>query len=64
MFDTHGYQIHEPVWQLYQQALTILGSVPTLIEWDTDIPSFAVLQKEAKKAQHYINAVPPLKQMA
>jgi len=54
LFDTHGYQINEQVWQLYQYALSKLGPVPTLIEWDNNIPSFDVLQKEASKAQHYL----------
>jgi uncharacterized protein (UPF0276 family) len=30
--------------------------VPTLIEWDTDIPEFAVLQREAATAQSYLEA--------
>ena len=50
LFDTHGYQVHPPVWQLYQAALERFGAVPTLIEWDTDIPTFDKLMTEADKA--------------
>jgi uncharacterized protein (UPF0276 family) len=55
LYDTHGYKIHDPVWNLYTDALLQFGEVPTLIEWDTDIPSFRVLQQEAEKAQKLIN---------
>ena len=51
LFDTHGHPVHNPVWQLYQGALERFGAVPTLIEWDTDIPDFEVLMAEASKAQ-------------
>jgi uncharacterized protein len=54
LFDTHGQRIHQPVWQLYQYALKYLGPVPTLIEWDTDIPSFDVLMDEANKANNLL----------
>lgn len=50
LFDTHGKPVHEPVWDLYRRALRRLGPVPTLIEWDTDIPAFDVMAEEAHKA--------------
>jgi uncharacterized protein (UPF0276 family) len=39
------------VWRLYGEAVARLGAVPTLIEWDTDIPDLAVLLEEAAIAQ-------------
>lgn len=51
LFDTHGYPVHPPVWKLYEAALERFGAVPTLIEWDTDLPSFPILQAEAAKAE-------------
>lgn len=51
LIDTHGARVAEPVWQLYDAALARFGPVPTLIEWDTDIPPLAVLLEEAAKAQ-------------
>lgn len=50
LFDTHGYRVHPPVWELYRSALNYFGPVPTLIEWDTDIPGFNVLMEEASIA--------------
>jgi len=49
--DHHGDVVAEPVWQLYQYALQRLGPVPTLIEWDTDIPALEVLLAEAAIAR-------------
>ncbi len=51
LFDTHGYRVHPPVWDLYRKTIEHLGPVPTLIEWDTDIPEFDVLVDEANQAQ-------------
>ena len=49
--DTHGDRVAEPVWALYQAALERFGPVPTLIEWDTDIPPLEVLLGEARRAR-------------
>ena len=51
LIDTHGRQVAGPVWNLYGEALSRVGPVPTLIEWDTDVPALAVLLDEAAKAQ-------------
>lgn len=51
LFDTHGYRVREPVWALYRSALEKFGRVPTLIEWDTHIPSLQILRDEANSAQ-------------
>lgn len=56
LFDTHGYQVKPQVWELYCAALTRFGAVPTLIEWDTDVPDFATLRAEALKADEKIRA--------
>jgi len=50
LIDTHGGPVSEPVWDLYAAAVARFGPVPALIEWDTDIPPFSVLQQEADKA--------------
>lgn len=51
LIDTHGNPVFGPVWNLYGEALTRTGPVPTLIEWDTDIPALDVLLGEANKAR-------------
>ena len=50
LIDTHGSPVCDTVWDLYRSALRRFGTLPTLIEWDTDIPNFEVLQAEALKA--------------
>jgi len=55
LYDTHGYSIHDVVWDLYEVALSYFDATPTLIEWDNDIPGFDILLNEANKAQNYLN---------
>ncbi len=56
LIDTHGKAPCDEVWCLYKQALNQFGRVPTLIEWDTDIPSLQTLLDEAAKADACLNA--------
>jgi len=51
LIDTHDHPVSGPVWNLYAEAVRRFGAVPTLIEWDDNIPSFARLEKEAAKAK-------------
>lgn len=48
--DAHNHPVREPVWALYEQALLKYGDVPTLVEWDSDIPALSVLLAEAARA--------------
>ncbi len=56
LIDTHGTPVSDKVWQLYRYALRCHGSKPTLIEWDTDIPTLPVLLQEAAKAKAIMEA--------
>ena len=49
--DDHGSRVGREVWALYAEAVTLFGRVPTLIEWDTDVPPLAVLLEEAAHAE-------------
>jgi uncharacterized protein len=51
LIDDHGSRVAQPVWELYAAALRRLGPVPTLIEWDTNLPALEVLLDEARHAQ-------------
>jgi uncharacterized protein (UPF0276 family) len=51
VIDDHGSRVKETVWALYSHAVRRWGAVPTLIEWDTDIPDFQVLLDEAERAR-------------
>ena len=50
LIDTHSTFVCAHVWALYAAAIHRFGDVPTLIEWDTDIPALSVLVEEAKRA--------------
>jgi len=56
LIDTHGRRVDAVVWALYARAVQRFGRVPTLIEWDTDIPALSVLLDEADKAQTIMEA--------
>lgn len=51
LFDTHSAPVHEDVWQLYRRAVRRFAAVPTLVEWDADIPPFERLQEEVDRAR-------------
>ncbi|OCX74589.1 hypothetical protein A6M27_02200 [Acidithiobacillus thiooxidans] len=56
--DTHSQAVWPEVWTLYRRALQIIGRpIPTLIEWDTNIPPLAILLEEAQKAQHILEGI-------
>jgi uncharacterized protein (UPF0276 family) len=58
LIDTHSAPVQEAVWALYRKAVAHFGPVPTLIEWDTDLPELAVLVAEAHKAQRVLDGAP------
>jgi len=50
LIDDHGSRVGNPVWELHAAALRRFGPVPTLIEWDTNLPALEVLLDEAHHA--------------
>ena len=50
VIDDHGSRVRPEVWAVYEHALRRFGALPTLIEWDTDLPAFDVLLGEAADA--------------
>jgi uncharacterized protein (UPF0276 family) len=51
VIDDHGSRVCPQVWTLYQYAISRFGPVPTLIEWDTDVPELSTLLDEAARAR-------------
>lgn len=64
VIDDHGSRVHEPVWQVYAHAVARCGRVPTLIEWDTDVPALEVLLDEVRRAEAVARSVMPLQREA
>ena len=50
VIDDHGSCVRPDVWRVYAHALQRFGSVPTLVEWDTELPALEVLLGEAEQA--------------
>jgi uncharacterized protein (UPF0276 family) len=55
--DHHGARVAPIVWDLYRAALERFGPVPTLIEWDTDIPFLETLLDEVRLARDIRDAI-------
>lgn len=51
LIDAHGAPVADPVWTLYAEVIGRAGALPTLVEWDNDVPEWAVLKAEATRAQ-------------
>lgn len=51
VIDDHGSRVREEVWRVYTHAVRRFGAVPTLVEWDTDVPALPVLLAEAGRAR-------------
>ncbi len=55
--DTHDQPVPDEVWNLYQEAVRLFPNVPSLIEWDGQIPSLERMEEEVTTArQHHAKA--------
>jgi uncharacterized protein (UPF0276 family) len=50
LIDDHASVVSAPVWRLYERALDRFGLLPSLVEWDKDLPAFETLLGEARIA--------------
>jgi uncharacterized protein len=51
LIDSHDGPVADAVWKLYEIAIARCGPIPTLIEWDSQIPDWPVLRAEASAAR-------------
>lgn len=51
LIDAHDREVDRIVWDLYARAMRRCGPVPTLIEWDANVPEWPVLHAEAMRAE-------------
>jgi uncharacterized protein (UPF0276 family) len=54
VIDDHGSRVSAEVWQVFGHALRRFGPLPSLIEWDTDVPALSVLLSEAELARQLL----------
>lgn len=57
LLDTHGATVADEVWALYARLVRRIGAKPTLVEWDTDLPQWPVLRREAERANACLQAL-------
>jgi uncharacterized protein (UPF0276 family) len=51
LIDSHDGPVADPVWKLFEIVVVQRGPIPTLIEWDSNIPDWRILKAEAAAAQ-------------
>ncbi|MBX5151732.1 DUF692 domain-containing protein [Rhizobium lentis] len=56
LIDAHATAVKSDVLALYAHTLARTGAIPTLIEWDNNVPDFATLYSEAKRADAMLAA--------
>jgi uncharacterized protein len=56
LFDDHGSPVTPAVWQLYAESLELFGPLPTIVEWDEQLPELSVVEGEAARARALVSA--------
>jgi uncharacterized protein len=51
LIDSHDAPVADGVWEFYELVLSRVGAIPTLIEWDSNLPEWPILKAEAAAAQ-------------
>ncbi len=55
LIDSHDRPVADAVWKLFDLVIGQCGPIPTLVEWDSDLPDWARLKAEADAAQTIID---------
>jgi uncharacterized protein len=56
LIDAHDRPVDDAVWALYRHLISITGPVPTLIEWDNNVPEWPVLMAQMQSANVILDA--------
>ena len=59
LIDSHNAPVADPVWDLYAHVIARAGPIPTLVEWDSDIPAWPRLKAEAAAARAILDRFAP-----
>jgi len=51
LLDDHGSPVPKSVWDLYGHVRRRFGPLPTLLEWDENLPTLERLEQECQRAQ-------------
>jgi len=55
LIDSHDRPVADAVWSLFESVVARAGPIPTLIEWDSEIPEWPRLEAEAAAAQRLLD---------
>ncbi len=55
LIDAHDRPVCQDVWELYEIVIAQTGPLPTLIEWDNEVPDWPVLRREARLADEILS---------
>ena len=59
LIDAHDRPVDDTVWKLFEIVISQTGALPTLIEWDNDVPEWPVLRHEAQLADAILDRLGP-----
>lgn len=59
LIDAHDRPVADAVWKLFEIVISQAGALPTLIEWDNDVPEWPVLRREALLADAILDRLGP-----
>jgi uncharacterized protein len=55
LIDSHDRAVADPVWALYRDVIVRIGPMPTLIEWDSQLPAWPELRAQALAARKIVS---------
>ncbi|MFD0918030.1 DUF692 family multinuclear iron-containing protein [Pseudahrensia aquimaris] len=55
LIDTHDREVATDVWTLYERTLGHTGKIPSLVEWDNEVPKWSVLAEEITRTQSHLD---------
>lgn len=59
LIDAHDRPVADAVWKLFETVISQAGALPTLVEWDNDVPDWPILRREAQMADAVLDRLGP-----
>lgn len=54
LIDAHDREVSDDVWDLFRHTIEKTGPLPSLVEWDNEVPDWPVLAQEAAKTDRML----------
>ena len=64
LLDAHNHAVDQKVWQAFELFIEKNGAIPSMIEWDNDLPPLARLLQEREIAASILASAKPVTQAA